>query len=319
MSSYHPFKSGSQYITNGLISTFNSNTLGNLYTTGGNIGINTPTPAYTLDVNGNINANGYLTAASIGVSGITTGTVYTTSVISTNSSLGNVNSSGLTTGNINFTGSLYQNGVAYVGSQWTSTSGNVSYTSGSVVVTNMISTNNSIGTLTVTGLTAGNINFTGSLYKNGSLYSASSVPVYAIYSLTGNTNNGNSASYIALSGSLTSGNTISGLSFNSSTGWTNTSGSSLAVQVTYNLIGNSLASNSYYLNAWVQVNTTSNVLVSSVYCPSGTATTCNGTGIVVLNNGDKFNIMTYGNIYGTTYPLTTYGANQSTIYISLLH
>ena len=52
-------------------------------------------------------------------------------------------------GDINFTGNLLQNG----GSQWTTTSGNVSYTSGSVVVSNLISTGNSntLGSLFTTG------------------------------------------------------------------------------------------------------------------------------------------------------------------------
>jgi hypothetical protein len=95
--------------------------------------------------------------------------------------------SGLTTGNINFTGSLFQNGQLYVGSQWTSTSGNVSYTSGNVIigglasvsnlisttatVPNVVSTNISTSTLNaVSGLTTGNINFTGSLFQNGVPY-----------------------------------------------------------------------------------------------------------------------------------------------------
>ena len=88
MSSYHPFKSGSQFVTNGLISTFNSNTLGNLYTTGGNVGINNNAPAYNLDVSGTINASSSIQSASV--------------------STGSLNSTGLTTGNINFTGALYQ-------------------------------------------------------------------------------------------------------------------------------------------------------------------------------------------------------------------
>lgn len=41
------------YVSNGLISQFNSNTLGNLYTTGGNVGINTTNPIVKLHVNGN--------------------------------------------------------------------------------------------------------------------------------------------------------------------------------------------------------------------------------------------------------------------------
>ena len=36
---------------------FNSNTLGNIFTTGGNIGVNTTSPGYGLDVNGSVNIN----------------------------------------------------------------------------------------------------------------------------------------------------------------------------------------------------------------------------------------------------------------------
>lgn len=44
---------GSHFITGGgLLATFNSNTLGNIFTTGGNIGINTTAPIYTLDITG---------------------------------------------------------------------------------------------------------------------------------------------------------------------------------------------------------------------------------------------------------------------------
>ena len=79
----------------------------------------------------------------------------------------------MTTGNLNFTGGLYQNGLLYSSSQWTSTAGNISYTSGNVLITNENITNSSTNTLNVTGLTAGNINFTGNLYQNGVLYSGS--------------------------------------------------------------------------------------------------------------------------------------------------
>jgi len=44
----------------GLVATFNSNTIGSLYTTSGNIGIGMTSPAYTVDVNGNINVSGDL-------------------------------------------------------------------------------------------------------------------------------------------------------------------------------------------------------------------------------------------------------------------
>jgi len=84
---------------------------------------------------------------------------------------GNVIINNLTTGNLNFTGTLSQNGSPYIGSQWTNTSGSaISYTSGNVLITNANITNSSITTLNAGNLTTGNINFTGSLFQNGTPY-----------------------------------------------------------------------------------------------------------------------------------------------------
>ena len=122
-------------------------------------------------------------------------------------SSGKLVTSDFTTGNINFTGNLYQNGSLYISSQWYSgTGGNLSYTDGNVGIgttapsytldvngtirsTNTISTNSTITTLNVTGLTAGNINFTGSLYQNGSLYISSQWTTGSNGNLTYNSGN----------------------------------------------------------------------------------------------------------------------------------
>lgn len=45
---------GTGRFTNSVLATFNSNTLGNLYTTGGNVGINNISPSNRLDVSGNV-------------------------------------------------------------------------------------------------------------------------------------------------------------------------------------------------------------------------------------------------------------------------
>ena len=111
--------------------TSNSHTIGNVYMSAGNVGIGTTAPSKALDVAGDLSATH-----------ISTGTLQAPS--------------GITVGNINFTGSLYQNGAAYLGSQWTTTSGNVSYTSGSVVATNVEATSVSTGTLQAPdGITVG--------------------------------------------------------------------------------------------------------------------------------------------------------------------
>jgi hypothetical protein len=72
----------------------------------------------------------------------------------------------ITAANINFTGDLYKNGLLYVGSQWSGSGGSQIYfgSSGSVYVG--IGTSNPGYNLDV----AGDLNFNGSLYKNGSLY-----------------------------------------------------------------------------------------------------------------------------------------------------
>jgi len=131
-------------------------------------------------------------ATLVATTGLTTGTAKITNILNTNVTTGTlIATNGITVGNINFTGSLYQNGSPYVSSQWTETSGTLTYTSGTVSVsnfsattgfttgtariTNILNTNATTGTLIATnGITAGNINFTGSLYQNGALYQASS-------------------------------------------------------------------------------------------------------------------------------------------------
>ncbi|NDA64677.1 MAG: hypothetical protein EBX50_22000, partial [Chitinophagia bacterium] len=164
MSYYAPFIPGSKYIANGLISTYNSNTLGNLYTTGGNVGIATTSPAYALDVNGTVNISSAMKASSvtsgnIGVSGtISAGThvgtlMSSASIGASGATIGTLYVTGITAGNINFTGNLYQNGSLYTAqggsgggsSQWTTTNGNISYTSGSVVASNLVTNNIDFG------------------------------------------------------------------------------------------------------------------------------------------------------------------------------
>jgi hypothetical protein len=146
-----------------------------------------------------------ISSGSIATPGLTTGTLYSTNVTSTNIigtnvtstnvvitnlSSGTLNVDNLTTGNINLTGTLSQNGVPYSSSQWTNTTGNaIIYTNGNVIINNgLLATfnTNTIGSIFTTGGNigiattspgynldvTGDINFSGSLYQNGVLFTS---------------------------------------------------------------------------------------------------------------------------------------------------
>jgi hypothetical protein len=121
------------------------------------------------------------------------GVINSSNINGSNASFTNVSSN-----NIYINGDIYKNGLIYTSSEWKNTMGNIFYTSGNVgigtvspvytldvygsanfsssITTNSLSatnskfTNSTLGTINVTGITASNINFTGSLYKNGSIY-----------------------------------------------------------------------------------------------------------------------------------------------------
>ena len=57
--------SASAYITGLLRAIYNSNTLGNIYTTGGNVGINNTAPSYTVDVTGEMRVSNSITTSTL--------------------------------------------------------------------------------------------------------------------------------------------------------------------------------------------------------------------------------------------------------------
>jgi len=128
----------------------------------------TSTTSAALLVSGGVGIRGKLRVAGTGyitnaeITSVTATNIAVSNVIANNVSTGTLQApNGITVGNINFTGSLYQNGVAYLGSQWTTTSGNVSYTTGSVIATNSLTTNASVGVLIAsTGLTSASAQIT---------------------------------------------------------------------------------------------------------------------------------------------------------------
>ena len=95
---------------------------------------------------GNVNMNGTMNSTTI-----STGSLFVTNDLVSNSSINSLNVSGVTAANINFTGNLYQNGSLYIASQWSGTTGNTLYygSSGNVFVG--IGTTNPSYTLDVNG------------------------------------------------------------------------------------------------------------------------------------------------------------------------
>jgi len=111
-----------------------------------------------------------LSSTNINTTILTAGTLVASNATATNISTGTLQApSGITVGNINFTGSLYQSGVPYLGSQWTSTAGNVSYTSGSVSAINIDTTTITASTILANIITGGTVSISGDLIVGGTL------------------------------------------------------------------------------------------------------------------------------------------------------
>ena len=206
-------------IVGSLNTIYNYNTIGNIYTTGGNVGISTTAPGYLLDVNGSAKLTttfiNMLNATSGSINNLSVGSnlyvggsvvsvnVTTMNLIDNNLSTGSLNatnakiiaissgtldlSTGITTANINFTGNIYKNGTLYVGSQWTTTNGNsIFYTGGNVGIgttapSYMLDINGSVR-VTSSFIASNNCNTIGNLYTmSGNVGIGTTAPVYPLH------------------------------------------------------------------------------------------------------------------------------------------
>jgi hypothetical protein len=179
-------------------------------------------------------------------------------MISINSSIGTINATGITASNINFTGSLYQNGVAYSSSHWTTTSGNVSYTSGSVLAGTVSASNINTGNATIGTLTISNFNPTT---VNTTSFTTANFVVGNMTTGTLVTNNVNVGVGSMFGGSFNAANNVSsasnvtGFSFNSSNVASFTANVSVVINATANLYESFTLNGAYSSSGWVMTST----------------------------------------------------------------
>ena len=200
------------YIISGGSINLASGTLGNLTATqAGNIGINNPSPNYTLDVNGTINATTY-TGGNISISGsITAGnSVHTNSAI-TNSTISTLLNTNFTSTNVSSNSLKLTTGI----------------TTGNIYSVNLNLTNISSSTLTASNITL------GSLYLSNVLNSVSNTNTFGnLFTTSGNIGINNTMPIAAAgldikSGSIRLSNNGSGILWNPTSNTTGNAFSSI--------------------------------------------------------------------------------------------
>ena len=158
------FSAGIAHVAENLAAIGNSNTIGNIFTTGGNVGINVQSPMYLLDVNGDAQVSSGLTSGSLNVVG--------NSVLNGNVTTGAINVTGesnlhgnVTTGALFVTGgSLLQGSLGVTGA--TLLQGDLTVTGASILNAGVTS-----GALFVTGgsLLQGSLGVTGGVTMRSDL------------------------------------------------------------------------------------------------------------------------------------------------------
>ena len=218
---------------------------------------------------------------------------------------GNLLTTGITTGNLNFTGDLYQNGVPYVNSQWTGTSGNLIYfgSSGNVFVG--IGTTNPGYALDITG----NVNINNTIVSSNST--------------TGG---------LIINGGISINNTTDATSFTSGGGLTISGGASID-QTLYarflvttnstieNLNINNFTSASALITNLITTNLTSETLNVNLGLTTGSLYVTGGSILTdITANNITINLISSSNLYSTTATLpnlTTTNLTSETLNVNL--
>ena len=301
----------------------------------------------------------------MGASGITTGTLYTTSITSGSAqisgtvsagtivgtlvsagsmgtsaaTIGTLYASGITAGNINFTGNLYQNGSLYTSggggggsSQWTTTNGNISYTSGSVIASNLVANNVNFGISSFYGASfnaANNVsaatNVTGFLFNSSAVVSFTANVSVSIYASTNlyetftfygsNSSNGwilNTYSYGDISGvtfSITSDGQIRYTSTNVA-GWTSAiiryTVNQNSVTGNYSSLSQPTSGNTYIYDSITLTNTNDSLSLSSTG-------SMNIMGGLTVQKSIYANTVSAGNLYVVNFTTGNFTASNLSV------
>lgn len=303
------------YISSGgLIATFNSNTIGNIYTTGGNVGINTTSPIYNLDVIGttrlvnglvtNLNATNS-TFVNILATNISTGVLQANSasisnLFSNNNISNNINASVVTSGTI-------------VNSGLISTSNLISTQStlANTIISNASASNLFVTTSTIESLLATNASLSNASLSNLTATTSTLSSIFSSNVTAGSLSVSNvTSNNISNTGIISTTNFFATTSTLPNTVCTNVTTSSIVAST--GLFNTATINNLVFSNA-----TAANALITSSSISSLTASASNTLNAVLVNSTLSNAIIT--NLTGANAVITfgTIGSLYSSNFVSL--
>ena len=295
---------GGIMISKSLNANWNSNTIGNIYTTGGNIGINTTSPLFNFDVAGTGNftriIGSFSTMTNLLSNNITCGSAFINNIISTNTSFGSLISSNINSTNINSTNVSSSNINSSNINSSNINSTNVSSSninSSNITASNVNFTNVSTANISSSNITALNVNFTNISTSNIISTNVNFTNVSTSNIIASNVNFTNITTTNLLSTNLLSTNsTITNLLLTNST---ITNLLSTNSTITNLLSTNSTITNLLSTNLLSTNSTITNLLSTNLLTTNSTTSSAHITNLIV-GNLNSSNSNTIGNLFTTS-------------------